>query len=33
MGEKQEAKEIWDTALKATPDDNRLLKVIERFTP
>ncbi len=33
MGEKQAAKEIWDTALKTTPDDKRLLNVIERFNP
>jgi tetratricopeptide (TPR) repeat protein len=33
MGKKQAAKEIWDTALKGTPTDDRLLEVIERFKP
>ena len=33
MGNKQAAKIIWETALKNTPTDDRLLKVIERFTP
>ena len=33
MGDKQAAKEIWETALKDTPKDDRLLKVIERFKP
>jgi tetratricopeptide (TPR) repeat protein len=33
MGNKQAAKEIWETALKGTPTDDRLLEVIERFKP
>jgi len=33
MGNKQAAKEIWETALKDTPTDDRLLEVIERFKP
>ncbi|MEM7026703.1 MAG: tetratricopeptide repeat protein [Pseudomonadota bacterium] len=33
MGDKSAAKEVWDTALQATPQDDRLLKVIERFLP
>ena len=33
MGNKQAAKIVWETALKNTPADDRLLKVIERFTP
>ena len=33
MGDKQAAKEVWETALKDTPKDDRLLKVIERFKP
>jgi tetratricopeptide (TPR) repeat protein len=33
MGNKQAAKEVWDTALEGTPTDDRLLKVIERFKP
>ena len=33
MGNKQAAKIVWETALKDTPTDDRLLKVIERFTP
>ena len=33
MGNKKAAKEVWDTALKDTPTDDRLLKVIERFKP
>ena len=32
MGEKQAAQEVWDTALENTPDDERLLKVIKRFS-
>ena len=32
-GDKQAAKEIWDTALKDTPTDDRLLDVIKRFKP
>lgn len=30
-GDKESAKTIWDTALKETPDDSRLLDVINRF--
>lgn len=33
MGDKEAAREVWDTALQATPTDDRLLKVIERFKP
>jgi len=33
MGNKQAAKEIWETALKGTPTDDRLLEVIKRFKP
>ncbi len=32
-GDKQAAKDIWDTALKDTPTDDRLLNVIKRFKP
>lgn len=32
-GDRQEAKDIWDTALKDTPTDDRLLDVIKRFKP
>ena len=32
-GDKKAAREIWDAALKATPDDERLLDVIKRFSP
>ena len=31
MGDKDEAVEIWDTALESTPDDKRLLDVKKRF--
>ena len=33
MGDKKTAREVWETALKATPADDKLLKVIERFKP
>lgn len=33
MGNKKAAKEIWETALKGTPTDDRLLEVIKRFKP
>ena len=33
MGNKQAAKDIWETALKDTPTDDRLLEVIKRFKP
>ncbi len=33
MGNKQAAKDVWETALEGTPTDDRLLKVIERFKP
>lgn len=32
-GNKKEAKKIWDTALKATPDNTHLQDVIDRFNP
>jgi tetratricopeptide (TPR) repeat protein len=32
-GNKDAAREVWDTALKATPDDTSLLDVIRRFSP
>lgn len=32
-GKREEAREIWETALQATPDDERLLDVIKRFNP
>ena len=31
MGDKQEAREIWEAALQTTPDDERILEVLERF--
>jgi tetratricopeptide (TPR) repeat protein len=33
MGDKDAARDIWDSALKDTPDDQRLLDVIERLMP
>ena len=33
MGDKQGAKQVWETALRATPEDRRLLDVIQRFNP
>ena len=33
MGNKKAAKDIWETALKDTPKDDRLLEVIKRFKP
>lgn len=33
MGDKEGAREVWDSALATTPDDERLLNVIERFNP
>jgi tetratricopeptide (TPR) repeat protein len=33
MGNKKAAREIWETALKGTPTDDRLLEVIKRFKP
>ncbi|MFP6782493.1 MAG: tetratricopeptide repeat protein [Gammaproteobacteria bacterium] len=33
MGDKQAARDIWDSALKDTPDDQRLLDVIQRLAP
>ena len=33
MGNEKAAKTVWETALKDTPADDRLLKVIERFIP
>ncbi len=32
-GEREQAKEVWETALRQTPEDTRLLDVIERFSP
>ena len=32
-GEREQAKEVWETALQLTPEDSRLLDVIERFKP
>lgn len=32
-GDKEAAREVWDTALQATPDDANLLDVIRRFNP
>lgn len=32
-GERDAAREVWETALQATPDDERLLDVIQRFNP
>jgi tetratricopeptide (TPR) repeat protein len=33
MGDRAAAREIWNTALESTPDDERLLDVIKRFVP
>ena len=33
MGDKAAARDVWDSALKDKPDDQRLLDVIERLTP
>ncbi len=33
MGDKERARSIWDTALQETPEDSRLLDVINRFNP
>ncbi len=32
-GDRDAAKEIWETALQETPKDDRLLNVIKRFNP
>ena len=32
-GEREQAKEVWEAALEQTPEDTRLLDVIERFNP
>ena len=32
-GEREQAKEVWEAALQQTPEDTRLLDVIERFDP
>ena len=32
-GDKKEAKKVWETALKQTPEDTKLIDVIKRFTP
>ncbi len=33
IGDKEGARQVWDTALQATPEDSRLLDVIKRFNP
>ncbi len=33
MGNRDQARTVWDSALRDTPDDQRLLDVIERLTP
>ncbi|MGR9092419.1 MAG: tetratricopeptide repeat protein, partial [Gammaproteobacteria bacterium] len=33
MGDKAAARDVWDSALKDKPDDQRLLDVIERLNP
>ena len=33
LGEKAEARKVWEAALEETPDDERLLDVIRRFAP
>jgi len=32
-GDKKGAKEVWETALKVTPEDSKLIDVIKRFNP
>lgn len=32
-GDKESAREVWDTALQETPEDRKLLDVIQRFNP
>ncbi len=32
-GDQKGARDVWDSALKSTPDDKRLLEVIKRFNP
>ncbi len=32
-GDKEAARQVWETALKETPEDARLLDVIQRFNP
>ena len=32
-GDKKEAKKVWETALKQTPEDSKLIDVIKRFSP
>ena len=32
-GDREEAKKVWESALKLRPDDSRLLDVIQRFNP
>lgn len=32
-GDREQAKEVWEAALQQTPEDSRLLDVIERFNP
>jgi tetratricopeptide (TPR) repeat protein len=33
MGDQKGARDVWNSALKTTPDDERLLEVIRRFSP
>jgi tetratricopeptide (TPR) repeat protein len=33
MGQKDAARDVWESALEATPDDEKLLEVIKRLTP
>lgn len=33
LGDRDGARDVWDSALRDTPDDERLLEVIQRFTP
>ena len=33
MGDREAARDVWDSALKDTPNDKKLLDVIERLTP
>lgn len=33
LGDRQAARDVWDSALRDTPDDERLLEVIQRFAP
>ncbi|MCZ6773472.1 MAG: tetratricopeptide repeat protein, partial [Proteobacteria bacterium] len=33
MGDRDGARDVWDSALRDTPNDKKLLDVIERLTP